>query len=308
MSTGMTNVAMLFVAALIYGGVFSANKLAAEAGWSPLTFVFAQSLIAGIVLVVAGLLRGLDLKPTRSHIVSYLVIGAFVVGLPITLLTHVAPHLPAAATTLVLALSPVFTLMFAILARIEAFRWRALAGVVFGLAGVAVLVSPGSELGSGDATGWFLLALLAPVFFALSNVAASVLRPPATASLTMAAGVLLGSAVVVLPIMAFAGAWALPSAPAAQAVVPVLLAGAINAAFFVLLFEIIRRAGPTFFAQFNYLAVLSGIGWGAILFAERPGTAFWIALGLMLVGIYLSTGRPAVKDATPAAGGKEPVA
>ena len=130
-----------------------------------------------------------------------------------------------------------------------------------------------------------------------SNVAASVLRPPETPSLAMAAGVLVGSAVVVVPLMLVARAWQLPDGPALQAAVPVLLAGAINAAFFVLLFEIIKRAGPTFFAQFNYLAVLSGIGWGAILFAERPGVAFWIALGLMLVGIYLATGRKA--DAAP---------
>jgi len=291
MSTGLVNVAMLFAAAIVYGGIFSANKLAAEAGWAPLTFAFAQSAAAAVVLIVISLIRGDDLKPTRSHVLSYVVIGALVIGLPITLLTYVAPHLPAAATTLVLALSPVFTLIFAMLLRLERFRWRALAGVVFGLAGVAVLVSPGSELGSGEASGWFLLALLAPVMFASANVSASILRPPATASLTMAAGVLVGSALILAPLMVITGAWELPAGPAFKAAVPVLLAGAINAAFFVLFFEIIRRAGPTFFAQFNYLAVLSGIAWGAVLFAERPGLAFWIALGLMLVGIYLSTGR-----------------
>lgn len=293
MSAGLVNVAMLFIAAAVYGGIFSANKLAAEAGWAPLTFAFAQSASAALVLIIISLARGENLKPTRSHVISYLVIGALVIGLPITLLTHVAPHLPAAATTLVLALSPVFTLIFAMLLRLEGFRWRALAGVVFGLGGVAVLVSPGSDLGQGDATGWFLLALLAPVLFASANVAASILRPPATASLTMAAGVLLGSAVILAPLMVITGAWELPSGPAVSAAIPVLLAGAINAAFFVLFFEIIRRAGPTFFAQFNYLAVLSGIGWGAVLFSERPGVAFWIALGLMLIGIFLATGRKA---------------
>ena len=298
MSTGLVNIAMLFMAATIYGGIFSANKLAAEVGWGPFTFAFAQSVAGALALIAIGLLRGDRMAPTRSHIVSYLVIGALVIGLPITLLTHVAPHLPAAATTLVLALSPLFTLVFAMMLRLENFRWRALAGVAFGLAGVAVLVSPGSELGSGEASGWFLLALLAPVMFAASNVAASVLRPPATASLTMAAGVLVGSAVVVVALMLITRAWQLPDGPALLAAVPVLLAGAINAAFFVLLFEIIKRAGPTFFAQFNYLAVLSGIGWGAILFAERPSAAFWIALGLMLVGIYLATGRKAVAAPT----------
>lgn len=295
MTPGLVNAGMLVLAAVVYGGIFSANKLGAEAGWTAMTFAFAQSVTAGVVLLAIGLARGEEMTPTRRHIVSYLVIGALVIGLPITLLTHVAPHLPAAGTTLVLALSPLFTLIFAMLLKLEAFRWRAAAGIAFGLAGVAVLVSPGSELGGGEAAGWFLLALIAPVLFASANVAASVLRPPATASLTMAAGVLIGSAVVLAPLMLLTGAWTLPSAGAAEATIPVALAGAINAVFFVLFFEIIRRAGPTFFAQFNYLAVLAGIGWGAMLFGERPGLLFWAALALMLVGVWLATGRAAAE-------------
>lgn len=291
MGEGLVNVVLLIVAAVVYGGIFSANKLGAEAGWNPIAFAFAQSAAAAIVLIVAGLLRHETLTPTRKHIVSYIVIGALVIGLPITLLTYVAPHLPAAATTLVLALSPVFTLVFAMTLKIETFRWRALLGVVFGLAGVAVLVSPGSELGSGEAAGWFLLALIAPVLFASSNVAASVLRPPATSSLTMAAGVMVGSAAILVPLILFTGAWRLPAGTAVDVFVPLGLAAAINAVFFVLFFEIIRRAGPTFFAQFNYLAVLAGIGWGAVLFAERPGILFWVALALMLAGVWLATGR-----------------
>lgn len=291
MSPGLLNVGMLILAAIVYGGIFSANKLGAEAGWTAMTFAFAQSAVAGLVLLAVGLIRGETMMPTRQHMTSYLVIGALVIGLPITLLTYVAPHLPAAATTLVLALSPLFTLIFAMLVKLETFRWSAAAGIAFGLAGVAVLVSPGSELGSGEAAGWFLLALIAPVLFASANVAASVLRPPATASLTMAAGVLVGSAVVLAPLMLITGAWTLPASDAATAAIPVALAGAINAVFFVLFFEIIRRAGPTFFAQFNYLAVLAGIGWGAVLFGERPGILFWAALALMLVGVWLATGK-----------------
>jgi drug/metabolite transporter (DMT)-like permease len=71
-----------------------------------------------------------------------------------------------------------------------------------------------------------------------------------------------------------------------------LLASLVNAVFFVMLFEIIRRAGPTFFAQFNYLAVLAGVAWGAVLFGERPGLVFWLALALMLAGVFFATRAP----------------
>jgi hypothetical protein len=42
----------------------------------------------------------------------------------------------------------------------------------------------------------------------------------------------------------------------------------VNAAFYVAFFEIVRMAGPVFFAQFNYPVVIAGFGWGALLFGD----------------------------------------
>ncbi|MEZ5862134.1 MAG: DMT family transporter [Geminicoccaceae bacterium] len=292
MSPAVVNVALLITASAIYGSVFSLNKLAAAAGWQPLQFAFAQSLLAGLALSVVVLARRELPKPSVRLGLACLVIGTLFVGLPITLLSHVAPHLPAAVTTLVLALSPVVTLVFAMLLGVEVFRWGAVAGIACGLAGIAVLVMPGSSLGGESAAGWFLLALLAPVMFGLGNVLSSVLRPPVTASTAMAGGSLLGSALSLVPLLVATGLLGWPAVGPA-ALPPVLLASAVNAVFFVLLFEIIRRAGPTFFAQFNYLAVLAGVAWGAVLFGERPGWSFWLALALMLAGVYFATRAPA---------------
>lgn len=291
MSPAVVNVTLLITASAIYGSVFSLNKLAAAAGWQPLQFAFAQSLLAGLALAVVVLVRRELPRPSVRLILACLVIGSLFVGLPITLLSHVAPHLPAAVTTLVLALSPVVTLIFAMLLGVERFRWAAVVGIGCGLAGIAVLVMPGSSLGGGSAGNWFLLALLAPVMFGLGNVLSSVLRPPVTASTAMAGGSLLGSALSLVPLLVATGLLGWPALGPA-ALPPVLLASAVNAVFFVLLFEIIRRAGPTFFAQFNYLAVLAGVAWGAVLFGERPGLSFWLALALMLAGVYFATRAP----------------
>jgi drug/metabolite transporter (DMT)-like permease len=297
MPAAFVNIALLVTASVIYGSVFSINKMAAEAGWHPLQFAFSQSIIAGGVLAMVVVLRSELPSPTLRLLLAFLVIGSLFVGLPITLLSHVAPHLPAALTTLVLALAPVVTLVFAILLRIENFRWQALAGVGCGLAGIAILVAPGSSFGMGEAAGWFLMALIAPLMFGLGNVLSSLLRPPVTASTAMAGGALLGSAVGLLPLLAAMGLLSMPVLGPA-ALLPIVLASMVNAVFFVLLFEIIRRAGPTFFAQFNYLAVLAGVAWGAVLFGERPGLIFWLALALMLAGIYFATLSRTVKPAT----------
>jgi drug/metabolite transporter (DMT)-like permease len=73
-----------------------------------------------------------------------------------------------------------------------------------------------------------------------------------------------------------------------EAAIGTLLAISINATFLVLFLEIIRRAGPVFFAQFNYLAVLAGVAWGAVIFGERLSIYVIVAMVLMFVGVFLS--------------------
>ena len=158
---------MLLGAAVIYGAMFSVNKIAAKAGVPPLAYSFWQSFGAGLVLWVVLTLRGERLGVSRRHLIGYFVIGALASGLPISLLTYIAPKLPAGVMTLVLALSPPFTFTVSVLARVELFRWLGLIGLLFGFAGVVLIVAPGANLGGPDAWKWFLLALLAPAMFAV---------------------------------------------------------------------------------------------------------------------------------------------
>jgi drug/metabolite transporter (DMT)-like permease len=279
--------AMLLGAAVIYGAVFSVNKLAATGGAPPLAYAFWQSFGAGLVLWIVLTLRGERLSASRPALTSYIVIGALVIGIPISLLTYIAPKLPAGVMTLVLALSPPFTFIMGVAVRVERFRWLGLLGLLFGFAGVVLIVAPGASAAEPIAWQWFLLALLAPVMFAGSNIAAALLQPPASSSVATAAGVLFGSALVLLPVMLIAGqAWSPTRLD--EATIGTLLAIAINATFLVLFLEIIRRAGPVFFAQFNYLAVLAGVAWGAIIFGERLSIYVILAMLLMFVGVFLS--------------------
>jgi drug/metabolite transporter (DMT)-like permease len=287
---------MLLAAAVILGAVFSVNKLAANGGAPALAYAFWQSFGAGLLLWIVLTLRGERLSVSREALISYIVVGALVIGIPISLLTYIAPKLPASVMTLVLALSPPFTFVMGVLARVERFRWLGLIGLLFGFAGVVLIVGPGASAAEPIAWRWFLLALLAPVMFAAANVSAALLQPPASSSVGTAAGVLFGSALVILPVMLIAGQAWLPKR-LDDAAIGTLLAIAINAVCLVLFLEIIRRAGPVFFAQFNYLAVLAGVAWGAVIFGERLSIYVIAAMVLMFVGVFLSGyRRPAAAE------------
>jgi drug/metabolite transporter (DMT)-like permease len=272
---------------VIFGSLFSVNKWAATSGVPPLAYTFWQSFVAGALLCVGLTLAGDRMGVSRQHIVGYVVIGALVMGFPISLLTFIAPKLPASVMTLVLALSPPFTFAISVLARIERFRLFGLLGLVAGFLGVLVIVAPSTTLGAPGNWRWFLLALVAPLMFASSNVFAALLRPPAATSAAMSAGVLFGSSLVLLPIMLIAGQAWVPQNLDAR-VIATILAALINAAFLVLFFEVIRLAGPTFFAQFNYLAVPAGAAWGAVIFDEHLSLYYFLAMLLMFIGMFLT--------------------
>ena len=80
--------------------------------------------------------------------------------------------------------------------------------------------------------------------------------------------------------------WAFP-APFSDADWATIAATANNALTYVLVFEIIRRAGPVVFSTSNYIATLAGLGFGIWFFGDRPSACIWAALVLMCAGLYL---------------------
>ena len=284
---------MLIAAALVYGAFINIHKLAGEAAIPPIAYGFWQSFGAGALLLALSIARGETPGRGPAHIRAYLVVGALAIGLPISLLAYVAPNLPISIMTLVLAMSPPMTYVLGLLTRIERWRWSAVIGIGLGLAGVLVIVAPGLGKPETGVAGWFLLALLAPLMFASANISAAILRPPAMSSLAMASGVLLGSAFVQAIAMAITGQayWFadFPSSIDAAMIAAMVL----NSIFVALYLEIVRLSGPVFFAQFNYLAVLTGLGWGWIIFADAITPVIWLAFALMAIGVMLISRRRA---------------
>jgi len=283
---------MLVAAALVYGAFISVHKLAGEAGIAPIAYGFWQSLGAGTVLLVLSFVTGGPPGRGVIHLRAYLVIGALAIGVPVSLLTYVAPNLPISIMTLVLAMSPPMTYALGLLTRIERWHWSAILGIGLGLTGVLVVVAPGVAMPEAGMAGWFLLTLLAPVMFGAANVAAVFLRPPAMSSLAMASGVLLGSAFFQAVAMAVTGqTYWFPDFPS-TADGALLAAIVINSIFVTLYLEIVRLAGPVFFSQFNYLAVLTGLGWGWLIFSDPVNPMVWAAFALMAIGVVLISRRP----------------
>ncbi len=279
-------ITMLLAAALVYGLVFPFNKLASDAGATFFGHAFWQMLIGGGALWVLALLRGNAVSFRWKFLRAYVVVGASGFGLPMALLTLVSPNLPQGIIPLVLALTPTFTYLLSVVFRLDRMSAFGMAGIALGFAGVAVILAPESSLPSDDAVAWFLLALITPFMLAIANVSAATLRPPETNSLVMGCGFLLGAALSLLPLMLIFSQTYVPLE--GDLILPTLGSGAVNSVFILLFAEIVRRYGPTFFAQFNYLAVVAAMGWAFVFFAEEPGIYAILALMLMAAGVVVT--------------------
>jgi len=280
---------LLVVGGVVYGSVFSANKIAIEAGFPFIAYTFWQALIAALaVLVIGGATKSLPQMST-AHLRQYGFTALFGYIIPFIVFAYVAAKVPPLVLTLLLALTPALTYLFAFIMRLEKFRQASIMGVVFGFIGILLIVLPEGSLPSPEAAGWLILALLAPIGFAANNVSVAVLRPPASTSIGLSGGVLLVASAVMFVIMlvfeGFVPFWTLASG----AVWGVLWAALVNAITFWFLFEIIRLAGPVFFSQFNYVSVGSGSLWALVLFQELPSLWVWAALVAMVIGLVFAT-------------------
>lgn len=275
----------LAAVAVIYSGLFPVNRLSAEAGLPYIGYVFWFSLFATIGLAIPAALRRELPKFTVRHVRAYTVLGGLGIAFPVPLLTFVAPKLPVGIITLLLILVPLLTYIMSYLIRIERFRVSGVIGVLFGLAGMLLVLIPDVSLPEREMVGWVLLALIAPICFAATNTLAVYLRPPAAPALAMATGMSACATVLLVPIMLGTGHAYLFPGPNLDGMLAVFYAAGISAVTMVCWFVLIRIIGAVYFSQFNYFIVLAGFGWGILLFDEQHSVYVWAATGLTFIGL-----------------------
>lgn len=277
---------LLFLNGIIFGLLFSINVIAVDGGIPAIAYAFWQSLGAGIILLIYATIRGHYLKFTFVHLRTYMMLGILGMAFPLSILAYVAPNVPPGPLTLLLVLSPLLTYLFSVILRIDSFRWLSVMGIAFGIAGVALAVLPDSALPESGMAGWMLIGILAPVSFAAVNVLAGKFRPPESAGSSLSAGLLIFSAVILVPVMFITDQLYFFEANL-EVNMALIYAIIINAVFWLVFFEIVRLAGPVFFAQFNFIAVICGLGWAYVVFGQIPSVYIWGSVGLLFFGLAL---------------------
>lgn len=281
------NLSALLLFGLCWGSTVPLLKFAVGAGHNPLGMMIWQLGVSVAVLGLILLLRRMPVRVNR-HDIAYLFIIAFIGTLvPNTFSLLATRQLPGGIIAIVIATVPIVSLLIALLFRIESFSWRRATGVMLGVMSLVLIGVPDATLPDPSKAPWVLVAVLAPVCYAIEGNYVAV-RAPENLS---AVGTLFGASVcgllVLIPVV-YLNDWQVPVLVAWDATRWAMVGAALgHMVAYTGYLWLLGRAGAVFTSQVAYVVTLTGVLGSMIFLGERYGLLLVAAVVLMLLALAL---------------------
>jgi len=278
---------LLLLGGISYGSLFTANKIAIDAGFPFIAYSFWQALFAGVVTLVLAAIVSKPPSLRRENLRVFGLVAVFGFLGPLLVVTYVADRLPPAVLTLCAALIPATTYSLTLVLQFDRFRWLSVGGVLLGFGGILLIVVPTGSLPETGAWVWVLFSLLMPMSAAVNNVAGARFSPVGVSAFALCGGMMMVAALLLLIVMLAQGELFLPTDADSSGLWGLLWATAGQAITYSCFFEIVRRAGALFFAQLNYVVVAAGIFWASIFFGAALSHWVWAAVVVLVASLVL---------------------
>lgn len=276
------------------------GKLADDAGAPRVSFLMVAMAGAGLVLMGLAASRRRPLAFDRRALEYALVAGALL-ALPNALAFVAIRHVGAGFISLSFAFPILITWVLAVCLKLERLRLLRLSGVVLGLGGGLVLAAAKAG-GMNAAPGWALLVMAMPLVIALGNIYRTLRWPEGGSPLFLAALMLLGGAVTLLPLSLALEPGQLPVLFSRAAVLQLLaLEVTVFTVLYLFYFVLQKLAGPVYLSQIGAVAAVVGTLIAVLALGEAPPPNLGLAALLVIVGSLLfQRGARAAALPTPA--------
>jgi drug/metabolite transporter (DMT)-like permease len=240
-------------------------------------FALAALVFAGIIAV-----RRPE-RPSGRAIAGSVVYGLLAFAAFFALVYVGLVHATAALGQTVLALGPLITLLLAAAVGLERLRWRAIAGAVIALAGIAIVVGAQEHL---EVPGSSVLALVgAATSFAAAGIVSKRL-PSIDAVWQNAVGTAFGSVVLLVLSWIVGEPWDTPQTPETWLWFAYLVLPGTVLVFLILVHLLHRLPASVVSYQF-VLAPIVSITLGAVVLGEAFGPAVLVGVAIVIAGVYL---------------------
>ncbi len=281
MISAATFAEIIFLAA-IWGASFPIIRhIVPEFGALPLTFL--RCAIGAAVLMAWLAWRG-DRLQWSTHQRWYLNIGLIGNAMPFVLLAFATSVLPASYPSVINATVPLWGALLAAPMLGERLTARRLAGVLVGLAGVVVLVGAGPIALSPPVLVAALAGVTACLCFALSQMITKKHASHIDA-VRLTTGMLLVSAVVLIPVLPLQ--WPARN-PSLQAWAWIVVLAIANSAYATTRYmALVVRIGPVRAMTVPLLIPVFGVGWSVLFLGEVLSLLFLAGSLLVLAATWL---------------------
>ncbi len=278
---------LLSIAGVIWGLTFSLAKIAAEGGGHPLGINFWQSLIGAFFLISVVLVRRRKLPVKRNNILFYIACGLLGSVIPGIIFFYAASRVSPGVLSITVATVPLMTFAAAVGFGIEKFQAGRIAGVLFGVCSIILLVGPEASLPDQSSIPWVFAALIASLCYSSENLVVALRMPEGVSAVTVAAGLFIAATAIMTPIMILTDTFVPLAWPWGRVEWAIVGMATVSVAAYSLFLYLIVHAGPVFASQTAYVVTFSGVLWGIVIFDEQHSFWVWLSLGVMLVALVL---------------------
>ncbi len=276
------------VLAALWGSSFLAIGVAVES-YSPALLVLGRMAIGAFILAIVLYVGGGSFSLGARGWAIAVVVGLSGNVLPFLLISYAEQQVDTGLAALIMGIAPIITLALApLMHHEEHLSVTKVFGGIAGFLGVAILVAPGVSQG---AVGALLpQAALVGAAFCYASTALFSRKYPHNDPLQMAAASVLTGLIFMGGFVVLSGeAVDMPNLldPASLAVIYLGVGPTALAA--LIYFYLIPRIGAARLQQVNYVVPVLGTLLGIALLGEEPVWTTWLALPLIMCGVYLVT-------------------
>ncbi|WP_317055193.1 MULTISPECIES: DMT family transporter [Roseovarius] len=285
--------AVLFAMGAGWGLTIPLTKIAVSTGHQPFGLIFWQLVVVVLMLGSVTLVRGRKLQMKRQYLRLFVMVALCGAVLPDIFFYLAAAQLPGGVMSIVTATVAMFSLPIAIALGNEKFEPQRLLGLGFGLAGIILLVGPEASLPASASAGFVLLALCAPMLYATEGNLVAKWGTQGLDPMQVIFGASLIGMALTFPMALVSGQWINPLITFGKPEIALIAAAALHALVYACYVWMVGRAGSVFAAQTSYVVTAMGVLWSMAILSESYSVWVWLALGVMLLGMFLVQPRAA---------------
>ncbi len=289
--------AMLLLLSVLWGGSFFFIEVAVRTV-PPLTLVLLRVSLAAAILLFVLRATGRSFPFGRATLLPFLLLALLNNALPFSLFAWGQQHIASGLASILNATTPLWAVLVAhAFTEDEKATPLKIAGVAIGFSGVALMIGGDLLLQIGGAGLLAQLACLgATLSYALAGVYARRFRRMGVPPISVSAGQLTASVIVMLPLaMIFEQPWR-GGFPPAEALAAILALAAFSTALaYILYFRLIATAGATNAILVTFLIPVTAILLGSGILGEVLAPRHFAGMALIALGLAAIDGRVAAK-------------